>query len=96
MKVTLRPEAEADLEDAAQWYERQRPGLGGEFLDEVLHTLQAIEDGPQVYAQVHGGLRRAMTNRFPFGVFYLLEESDIVVVAVMHASRDPAEWKART
>ena len=47
MKVALRPEAEADLEDAAQWYERQRRGLGGEFLDEVLHTLQAIEDRPR-------------------------------------------------
>ena len=48
MTVTLRPEAEADIEDAARWYEERRKGLGDEFLDEVLHTLGSIEGNPDL------------------------------------------------
>jgi hypothetical protein len=33
--IVLRPEARADLEDARSWYEAQRSGLGGEFLQQV-------------------------------------------------------------
>lgn len=95
MTTTVRPEAEADLEDAARWYEQRRGGLGKEFLDEVLRTLGTIEGNPELYARVHGDIRRAMLNRFPFGVFYLIESEGVVVVAVLHASRDPARWKER-
>ena len=34
--VHIRPDAETDIEEAATWYEKQRSGLGDEFLDEVL------------------------------------------------------------
>jgi hypothetical protein len=40
--VFLRPEAQLDLEDAAQWYNRQRGGLGYEFLDEVVGVFSSI------------------------------------------------------
>ncbi len=96
MRVSLRPEAEVDIEDAARWYEGRGRGLGGEFLDEVLRTLGGIGENPDLYVRVHGEVRRAVTHRFPFGVFYIVEDNDAVVVAVMHASRDPVEWKSRT
>ena len=46
MTIRLRPEAEADVSDAARWYEAQRSGLGSEFLDEVLRTLSSISEHP--------------------------------------------------
>ncbi len=46
LKVHLRPEAEADIEDAASWYDRQRKGLGQEFLDDVLVALDTISENP--------------------------------------------------
>ena len=95
MKATLRPEAEADLENAALWYEERRQGLGWRFLDEVLNTIALIVENPNRYPLIHGDIRRAVTPRFPFGVFYLTEGDAIVVIAVMHASRDPARWKER-
>ena len=95
MKATLRPEAEEDLESAARWYEERRRGLGGRLLDEVLHTIGLIAENPRRYPRIHGEIRRAVTPRFPFGVFYLMEGDAVVVIAVMHASRDPARWKER-
>ena len=76
MTVHLRPEAEADVSDAARWYEAQRSGLGSEFLDEVLRTLSSISEYPDPYPRVSGDVRRAVMRRFPFGVFYVMDESE--------------------
>lgn len=64
--IRLRPEAELDIEEAALWYENQRPGLGQEFLDEVLATLSSIGEGPLLYPELHRSTRRAVVHRFPF------------------------------
>ena len=95
MTVRLRPEAEADVSDAARWYEAQRSGLGSEFLDEVLRTLSSITEHPDPYPRISGDVRRAVIRRFPFGVFYVMDESEVVVLAVMHGRRAPAHWKSR-
>jgi plasmid stabilization system protein ParE len=96
LTVHLRPEAEADLEDAAAWYERQREGLGQDFLDEALSTFENVSENPDIYPVVHRGTHRAVIRRFPFGVYCRAEKDSLVVVAVMHGSRHPRRWKQRT
>ena len=96
MTVRLRPEADSDLDEAARWYEEQRIGLGSEFLDEVLRVLSAISEQPEGFPVVHKEIRRAVTRRFPFGVYYVIGRTDLIVLAVMHGSRDPSSWKGRT
>lgn len=96
MRVHLRPEAETDVEEAAIWYEKQREGLGGEFLDEVLIACKRISENPNICPVVHKRTRRAIINRFPFGIYFRIEENSIVVVAVIHGSRHPKQWKQRT
>ena len=65
------------------------------FLDEVITLLQSIQHQPLAYPIVHRDTRRALTSRFPFGVFYRVESEFIVVLAIMHASRHPRRWKKR-
>ena len=96
LKVYLRPEAEADIEDAAAWYDRQRKGLGQEFLDDVLVALDTISENPNIYPVVYKQSRRPVVRRFPFGIFYRVDEGSVVVLAVMHGSRHPRRWKKRT
>lgn len=96
LEVRLRPEAEHDLSGAAAWYEEQLSGLGHQFLDEVLIAFTAIAEAPLRYPVVHRNTRRALIHRFPFGVYYLVENATIVVLAVMHGSRHPRRWKIRT
>lgn len=95
VSVRLRPEAEQDLADAAAWYEEQLPGLGNRFLDEVLSTFSAIAEAPLRYPMLHRDTRRALIHRFPFGIYFRVESTAIVVLAVMHGSRNPRRWKAR-
>ena len=96
LELRLRSEAELELMDAALWYEEQGLGLGHQFLDEVLAAFSTITETPLMYLIIHRNTRRALIHRFPFGVYYRVETSTIVVVAVMHGSRDPRSWKSRT
>jgi len=96
LALRLRPEAERDLSDAAIWYEAQLAGLGHRFLDEVENAFSAIAEAPRRYPVVHKSMRRMLIRRFPFGVYYRIEKSAIVVLAVMHASRNPRRWKGRS
>ena len=95
-EVRLRPEAEQDLLEAALWYEANEPGLGGQFLDQVQATLAAIADQPAAYTVVHNSVRRALVRRFPFGVFYMIEDDGALIVAILHGSRHPRTWRERT
>lgn len=92
----FRPEAEADIEEAAGWYEKQRKGLGHAFLDEVLSVCEAISENPNRYPVIHRHTRRAVIHQFPFAIYYQVVEESIVVVAVMHGSRHPKRWQQRT
>lgn len=93
--IRLREEAEQDLVVAASWYERQRIGLGSEFLDEVLAALESVAGQPRMYPVIHRNTRRALMRRFPFGIFYRIESRHVVIVAIMHASRHPTRWQRR-
>ena len=95
LPLIVRPEAERDLAEAHDWYESQVTGLGSEFLLAIDAALSSIQRMPELYHVVYKNLRRALIRRFPYGIFYLLEEAKIVVIAVMHARRDPETWRSR-
>jgi plasmid stabilization system protein ParE len=91
----LRPAAAADVEDAWQWYEARRDGLGDEFLEAVRETLESIPAHPESAPVVHRDIRRHLLRRFPYGIFYRLIRGELVVVACFHAKRDPRVWRSR-
>lgn len=95
LPVVIRPEAEADLAEAFAWYEERRPGLGDRFLLSVDAALSGIQRYPESSPAVHRPIRRLLLRRFPYGVFYTVEESAIVVLAVFHCGRDPRRWRER-
>lgn len=93
--MIIRPEAEADLEDARNWYERQDAGLGDEFLESVGEAFEKILLMPQLHRMIHQDVRRALTRRFPFAVYYRIENGEVMILAVIHSRRDPRAWKSR-
>ena len=87
--LIVRPEAEADLSEAFGWYEMRREGLGAEFLLCVEASIASIQEHPQLYPKVRREARRALTRRFPYGVFYVLRGDLITVIAILDCRRDP-------
>ncbi len=87
--------SDADIEAAFEWHESEQPGLGVEFIDEVRAAYERILDGPFKYQELRSGIRRAITRRFPYGIYFALEDNLIFVIAVLDTARDPAEWQFR-
>jgi plasmid stabilization system protein ParE len=94
-EVHIRPEAEIDVDEATTWYEKQRKGLGPEFLDEFWKGLERIQENPYLYSVVYRNTRRVLVRRFPFAIYYRIEHNSLIVVAVNHGSRDPQSWRGR-
>ena len=94
-RLIAEPEADADVEAVFAWYEHEEPGLGLEFLEELRAAYGRIVEGPIKYRDLRAGIRRALLRRFPFVVYFAVQESTIVVLAVLHAHRDPAAWQRR-
>jgi toxin ParE1/3/4 len=91
----VRPEAKADIREAMQWYNARREGLGADFRLCVEHAIDNIIRFPEGSPLVHRNLRRALIHRFPYGIFFIVEEARIVVTGVIHAKRSPRVWKRR-
>lgn len=87
--------ADADIEAAFEWYESEQPGLGLTFVNEVRAAYTRILDGPFKYQELRSGIRRALTRRFPYGIYFWVDADLIVVIAVLDTARDPAEWQYR-
>jgi len=96
LPIAFRPEARAEFDAAADWYEQRRIGLGLEFIDTVDQPLARVAHMPEMYAMVHRDIRRAVLRRFPYSILYRVEPNQVVIVSVFHSGRDPMRWKSRS
>ena len=94
-QLIVRPEAEAEMAEAFDWYEHRVPGLGLEFLRCVDAAFSAALRNPQRFPQVHRTIRRALTHRFPYEVFFVEDDERVVILSVFHAKRNPKHWRGR-
>ncbi len=89
------PEAHDDINDTYRWYERQRSGLGDDFLDALEDVFRRLRTNPEVHPVISHGVRRALIRRFPYKVFYRVHADRVEILAVHHGRRDPKAWQDR-
>ncbi|MBU3935830.1 type II toxin-antitoxin system RelE/ParE family toxin, partial [Patescibacteria group bacterium] len=87
--------AKSELTEAISYYNAQSEGLGYEFAAEVKRTLERIVQYPDAWSKLSNRTRRCRANRFPYGVIYQNRKGTLLIVAVMHLSREPETWKSR-
>ena len=95
LPLVFRAAAQREFDEAAVWYEEQRPGLGSDFVERVHTVLDKVAQQPNHYAVVSGDVREAPVSRFPYAIYYRAKPDRVVIIAVFHCSRDPAIWKRR-
>ena len=81
-----------EIGEAQAWYETQSSGLGEEFVAAIALQLKRLEQAPLLYAEVIPKVHRALLPRFPYGLFYVVREDLIHVLAVLHDKRNPGHW----
>jgi toxin ParE1/3/4 len=93
--IFFMPAARLELIEAVDWYQRQTPGLGHRFGDEVDFQVSRITANPFQFPEMLPGVRRARLRRFPYGLFFLSSRDAVHVIACFHSSRDPVVWRSR-
>jgi plasmid stabilization system protein ParE len=94
LPVVLTPEAAAEFDKAADWYEQQA-GLGSAFTAAVRTVLDRIGGTSLLHQVVFRDIRRGVVRRFPFSVFYRVDADRVTVIAVFDNRRDPSIWQGR-
>ncbi len=82
--------AEHELNEAAQYYELENPGLGAAFLQEVDRCLTSIQAHPEAGMILRGDVRRRLLRRFPYALLYKIKPTGLRILAVMNLNRRPA------
>ena len=94
--VRIDPPALQDIQEAIDWYELQKEGLGERFYNYLEKSLKQLELNP--YFQIrYSGIRCLSLLTFPFMIHYTIDQTNSIVIvrAVLNTSMSPAKWKYR-
>lgn len=95
MKWDFHPEALEEYREATLYYAERDPALALRFVEAVEEAISRILESPERWRVLDEDVRRCLTRVFPYGVLYTIEPWFILIVAVMHCSREPGYWKRR-
>lgn len=95
MTVVVLDEAETELNEAQDYYEAARPGLGDAFLDAFERAIARILRHPRAYPVVEDDVRRCLLSGFPYALLYVPKGDVVHVLAVMPQNREPGYWRTR-
>ncbi len=89
--------AQFDILEASDWYEGRRNGLGKLFMLSLEKRIELILKNPLGFALIYKQIRRANTQKFPYSLYYRVNENtnQVTIVAVIHNSRSVQVWKQR-
>ena len=93
--LSIRPDAQNDIQEVVDYYDEISQELADDFLNELDACMEEITKLPKAHQKRFGDIRAVFLKRFSFGVFYKIYEKEVVVIAVLHTSRNPDIWKRR-
>ena len=88
MIIEISSDALLDLEEGFAFYQRQSEGLGAYFISCLTSDIEALAYSGGIHEVVNGHYR-ALSKRFPFCIYYDIEDDTLIVVAVLDARRNP-------
>jgi len=83
------PEIENDIDSGRMWYEQKSKGLGEEFLRMFYARAQEIQRNPLLYQTVYNNFRRCLLRRFPYTIYFNIEDQNIIIYGLFHCARNP-------
>jgi plasmid stabilization system protein ParE len=95
MNWDFHPEAFEEYESSAHYYAEKDPELALRFIESIENAIGRIVEAPTRWRVIEEDVRRCIAHVFPYGVLYTIEADFILIVAVMHFSREPGYWRQR-
>jgi toxin ParE1/3/4 len=91
-RIKFSKEAVHEFRDSVEWYESKAEGLGLRFTDELDITVERIKLSFDLYPKVVEDIRKIQVNKFPYSIFYKIENDTLIILRVFHNKRKPLEW----
>ena len=88
--IIILEQAANDIEQAKQFYNISGINVGDYFFDSIISDIESLK----IYAGIHSkhfSLYRMLSKRFPFGIYYDIFETTVVIIAVLDLRRNP-DW----
>jgi plasmid stabilization system protein ParE len=93
---SFHPDAEAEFEHAASFYESRMEGLGRSFTAEIERAISLIRERPDVGSPVWLTCRRVLVHRFPYSIIYKHDAGSVLIFTIAHQRRRPESRQRRT
>lgn len=87
--VSVRKNAEKDIEDAYNWYEDTLKGLGEAFLKDLERCYLRLENSATSFSNINNDLRQVSLRKFPFVLVFEIRKNRVIVYSVFHTSKNP-------
>ena len=96
LTLTITSKAQEDFRNALDWYEKQVPGLGEEFVLCVDARVRSVGRQPQLFPVVHANsVKRSLVSRFPYAIYFVEKRENVIVIAILHQRVNPRTWQMR-
>ena len=95
MKYKFHPDALEEYREAAIWYANREQEIGLRFIANIEDAIHRVVETPTRWRILDEDVRRCLVHLFPYAILYTIEDNFILIVAVMHLSREPDYWRER-
>ena len=95
MKIKILESAKQDLREGFDFYKSQETGIGNYFLESIFSDIESLRLFAGIHGVHFGRYHRLLSKRFPFAVYYRIEEDEVRVYAILDCRRDPAWIRKR-
>jgi toxin ParE1/3/4 len=95
LSISIHEAAENELNDAADFYDLESPGLGETFINEIHRAIDLIARFPEASPLIRGRIKRKVLIKFPYTIIYSVRAKEIRILAVAHQKRRPVYWRGR-
>ncbi len=89
MKIAILPSASQDIVEGFNFYENQKSGLGSYFIDSLFSDIDSLIIYRGIHYFIYDRYFRMLAKRFPFAIYYSIDNDAIIVYAVLDCRRDP-------
>jgi len=88
-RIYLTPQAGADVEKIAEYYNDLDPEQREAFLYDFYSCLGLLDDFPKLFQEEYRHVRGALLSAFPYKVLYSLYKEKVIVFSIFHTSQKP-------
>ncbi len=93
--VVFSDDAENDFQESYEYYNDDNSNVADLFFRQINASLDLIKSNPFLFLILQNNIRKFTVKKFPFLIYFQVEDDVIKVIAIFHTSRSPEVWKDR-